>query len=327
MANPNTASFPYAAASELVLTVATDNAESVLTADIDDNDTTIPVTDGSRFQVPCLIVIDDEIIRVGSKSTNNLTSCERGIDGTTPASHTDTTAVFGYVLAYHHNQLAAEVKAMSTLVYQTDFSGLKKNENLLARSESFETGASWTLTSNATISATNGASPTGALSARTLLEGDSSGINAVSSAFTSPVVGDTYTFSVYAKYTNNQWLTIGQNIAGDTTRRVSFDIQNGVIGTQGSAALGAIVALGSGWYRCLVVTTCTNAGNKNFDIVLSNADDGVTYIGTTTQTALIWGAQVQAGGFNGPLTYIKTVGASVSIVGGGDLILDEGDLS
>jgi len=327
MSNPNTASFPYAATTDVTLSVATDNAESTLTSAINSSVTTIPVVDGSAFTVPCLIVIDGEIIRVRTKSTNTLTDCERGFDGSTAASHSDTTSVYGYVLAYHHNQVAAEVSALSTLVFQSDFSGLKKNENLLTYSEALETGAAWSLTSGSTISATSGTSPTGTATARTLLEGASSGLNAVSSAFSSPVVAATYTFAVYAKYTNNQWLTVGQDILADTTRRVSFDIQNGVLGTQGAAATGAIVSVGNGWYRCLVVTNCTSDANKNLDIALSSADNTVSYLGTTTKTALLWGAQVLSGGFDAPLTYIKTSGASVSFTGGGDLILDEGDLS
>ena len=310
------------------LVVASDQAQTSLNGSIGTSDTVINVNSTTSFNVPCIITIDGELIlAIGTSAGTEFTGCVRGFGGTTAASHSDATDVFGYIVSYHHNQVAAEVNSMSSLLFGSDFSGLKRNENLLLWSEALETGSSWSLASGSTISATNGTSPIADTTARTLLEGNTIGLESVSSAFSGPVVAATYTFSVYAKYTNNQWLTIGQNIAGDTTRRVSFDIQNGVIGIEGSASNGAIVPIGSGWYRCLVVTNCTNNVNKNFDIVLSSDDNVVSYLGTNTQTVLLWGAQVRTGGFDGPLTYLKTTGAIVSFLGGGDLILDEGDLS
>jgi hypothetical protein len=325
MANPNIPSFPYAAPTDLILTVASDNAHTTLNGALTNNATTIAVIDASRFTIPCLIAIDAEIVRVRNKSGNNLTSCDRGFIGS-PTTHSDATDVFGYILSYHHNQTSAEVAAMGSVLFNQDFSGLKKNENLLIFSEAFD-NVVWIKTSGSTISANNGTSPTGLSTACTLLEGSTPGVNGISLLPQSLVNGSTYTFTVYAKYTNSQWLTIGQNVANDTTRRVSFDIQNGVVGTQGGIATGAIVSVGNGWYRCIVVTTSTSAANKTFDIALSNADNVVSYLGTTTSTAQIWGAQVRLGSLDGPLTYIRTSGASVSFTGSGDLILDEGDLT
>jgi hypothetical protein len=327
MSNPNNPVFPYAASTDSTLSVASDNAQTTLNGGINSSVTTIPVASVSLFTTPCIFVIDGEIIQAASVSGNSFTGCIRGFAGSSATTHTDTTPVYGYIVAYLHNQITAEVNSISSLLFNSDFSGLKKNENLLILSEAFETGATWNLSSGATISGTTGTDPTGGSTARTLLEGSSLGLNSVSSTFSSPVIGNTYTFSVYAKYTNNQWLTIGQDIANETARRVSFDIQNGLVGIQGASATGAIVSVGNGWYRCLVQTTCTNNADKSFDIVLSNANNVVSYVGASTQSVYIWGAQVRSGGFDGPLSYISTDGSIVSLINGGDLVLDYGDLT
>ena len=328
MPNPQTAVFPYAASGDLNLTVASDNAQTTLNGGINNSVTTIVVTSSNSFIAPCLIVIGGEIILAGTISDDvTFENCVRGFAGTAAASHTDTAPVYGYIVSYLHNQVAAEINSMSSVLFYANYSGLKTSENLLLWSQALETGSSWSLASGATIPATNGTSPINDSTARTLLEGNSLGLNSVSSAFSNPTVAAYYVFSVYAQYTNNQWLTVGQNIVGDTTRRVSFDIQNGLVGIQGSAATGSIVPVGNGWYRCLVLTNCTSNSNKNFDIVISSANNVVSYLGTTTQSVMLWGAQVQLGNFSGPLTYVPTTGAIVLIQGGGDLILDEGDLT
>jgi hypothetical protein len=112
MANPNTAVYPAGLPTDSTFTVATNSATTTTTGDIGSGDATIPVADNS-FNVPCLIRIEGEIIRVGGKSGSNLTSCDRGFDFTTPASHLASSDVKLYVAAHHHNQMAAEVKALA----------------------------------------------------------------------------------------------------------------------------------------------------------------------------------------------------------------------
>jgi hypothetical protein len=326
MPNNNVAAFPYAVPTDLVLTVASDNAETTLSGDITNSDTTFAVADDSAFSTPVLIVIDGEVILAGGSAGGSFTNCVRGFAGTTAVSHNGGTSVFGYILSYQHNQIAAELKSMAGFVTSVNVTGLKTNENLLSYSEAFENGY-WTASSGATISATNGADPTGTTTARTLLDGNSLGPNGIGGTPSNLVVGQTYILAVYAKYTNNRWLLLGQNVNGESGRSVWFDIQNGLLGTAGGSAKGVIVPVGGGWYRCMVITTCTNNVYKKFDIVLASADNTVTYTGTNSNTALLWGAQVHSGDLTGPVTYVKTTGASFSLISGGDLVLDLGDLS
>jgi hypothetical protein len=112
MPNPNNPVFPAALATDLDLMVATNRALSKLTLPIDAGQTSFTVVDGSKFQVPCLVQIDTEVIRVGAKSGNVLQTCTRGFALTSATAHAQNTDVKGYIFSYHHNQLAAEVKSV-----------------------------------------------------------------------------------------------------------------------------------------------------------------------------------------------------------------------
>ena len=59
-------------------------------------DTTITLTDASSFPSSGTIVIEDEQITYTGKSTNNLTGCSRGANGTTAAVHVDGSNVYNY---------------------------------------------------------------------------------------------------------------------------------------------------------------------------------------------------------------------------------------
>jgi len=69
------------------LLLVTKGARSNLSADIDEDDTTIAVDDGSVFTASGSVYIDNEIITYTGVSTNNLTGCTRGTGGTAAAAH------------------------------------------------------------------------------------------------------------------------------------------------------------------------------------------------------------------------------------------------
>ncbi len=118
MANPQTSVFPGSLPTDATLFVATNRGASQLTADLTTTQTTLPVEDASKFAVPCLVQIDTEIINVTDTSGNNLIGCTRGFDSTTPAVHLTGTYVKCYILAHHHNQIAAEIKAICVALGQ-----------------------------------------------------------------------------------------------------------------------------------------------------------------------------------------------------------------
>lgn len=59
-----------------------------LSAAIDENTLTVPVGDSYIYNAGCVIRVDDELIRVGAVSSNDLTGCVRGYHNTAKATHT-----------------------------------------------------------------------------------------------------------------------------------------------------------------------------------------------------------------------------------------------
>ena len=73
--------------------VTVPGATTTLNGTINNSVTTITLTDATSFSTSGSIRIEDEIITYTGKSSNDLTGCTRGTNGTTAASHADTTAV------------------------------------------------------------------------------------------------------------------------------------------------------------------------------------------------------------------------------------------
>ena len=131
MPNPNTPVFPAAIATDANLMVASNRAISTVQLPMDSVQTQFTVANGTLFQVPCLVQIDTEVIYVGAISGNNLQSCTRAFALTSATTHAQNAQVKGYMFSYHHNQLAAEIKAIESalgvnlgnVVTQTDTAG------------------------------------------------------------------------------------------------------------------------------------------------------------------------------------------------------------
>jgi hypothetical protein len=82
-----------------------DTPATVLSQDINDTVTTIPVSSTGLFPTasaddPSIIRIEDELIQYTGKTDTTFTGCTRGINGTTAASHTQDTAVTSEEVTY-----------------------------------------------------------------------------------------------------------------------------------------------------------------------------------------------------------------------------------
>ena len=73
--------------------VTVPGATTTLNGAITDSDTTITLTDASSFSSSGSVRIGDEIITYSGKSSNDLTGCTRGTNGTTAVEHADGAAV------------------------------------------------------------------------------------------------------------------------------------------------------------------------------------------------------------------------------------------
>ena len=75
------------------------NTDGALTTTLNDSggisnsDTTIILTDATGFVASDTILIGEELITIGSVSTNTLSSCTRGVQGSTAAAHSDGATV------------------------------------------------------------------------------------------------------------------------------------------------------------------------------------------------------------------------------------------
>ncbi len=116
MANPNTAAFPTAIATDTILPVGNNSFLGTLVIAVNNSATSFNIGSTSTINVPCLFRVDNEIVLATTKTSTDLTNCTRGFDGTSAASHNAGVDIKGHVMAHHVNQLSAEVKAIETII-------------------------------------------------------------------------------------------------------------------------------------------------------------------------------------------------------------------
>ena len=175
----------------------------------------------------------------------------------------------------------------------TDSAGVLQTAvtNLLLRSEEFN-DASWTKTrSSATANAI--AAPDGSLTADKITEDTtpaSTHVIAQTGTLIS-IVGARYTYSVYAKADGRDWLIVSP---GGVWGYAWFNVSTGALGTVvdgGGATTASITSVGNGWYRCVVSATAVDT--RGLQLLLSNANNVVSYTGDGTSGIYLWGAQLE----------------------------------
>ncbi|MGY8962535.1 MAG: phage head spike fiber domain-containing protein [Rhodospirillales bacterium] len=108
-------------------------------------------------------------------------------------------------------------------------------------------------------------------------------------------VPDAYTFSVYIRYVNNQWIYLRTNAA--YSAGASFDVLNGVIGHVTTGDTATIEEISPGLYRCSVTASLPTAVDSQVMILLqeTNAGGAETWTAAGTEAIGIWGAQIERG--------------------------------
>jgi hypothetical protein len=183
--------------------------------------------------------------------------------------------------------------------------------NVMTYSEDFS-NAVWSIT-NGAIATNTITSPSNIISADTFTDDSTSGIHTVIRSAQWSTTQQT--FSIYVKANT---LTKCYVANGSTGNAVCFDLSNGTIegytvGSGNAMVNASITSLSNGWYRVSATHTATASQTFAFGFykVFNSSSflSMATYIGTS-QSAYIWGAQVEAGAY--PTSYIPTTSASVT---------------
>lgn len=89
--------------------------QTTLDGSINDSVTTVVLTDGANFAAGSYIRVDDEVILLGSKSTNTYTGCTRAQHSTIAAAHSDLADVFERQVVSGH-----PMDILRTTVWETE---------------------------------------------------------------------------------------------------------------------------------------------------------------------------------------------------------------
>ena len=149
-------------------------------------------------------------------------------------------------------------------------------------------------------------SPEGIVNAD-LIESTTSSSSYVSASYLSLTVGNTYTFSCFAKKGNNRWIRMGHVSSGSTG--CWFDLEDGVVGTVNSES-ATIQDYGNGWYRLTNTFVAISSGGASVAFIAPSEADDSTNAGAVGQNDYVWGAQIEQLPY--ATSYIPTAGSTVS---------------
>ena len=174
--------------------------------------------------------------------------------------------------------------------------------NLLTRSNELN---NW-LTVRASVTTNAAVSPDGTSSAEKIIEDNTaSNSHFIYNTYTS--AGGAYTFSVYAKAAERNWLLL---YPGGSSTFVWFNLSTGTVGTaEANITASSITPVGNGWYRCTATATISS-GAQAAQINIASANGTSNYTGDGSSGILVYGAQIEAGSF--PTSLIVTGAASAT---------------
>ena len=175
--------------------------------------------------------------------------------------------------------------------------------NLVTYSEDFSNG--WAYFDSST-DANELISPSGVLDASKFIEGNGSSIKRIINLSQSIVSGNDYTFSIFAKKGERDFITL-TNSTGTADVTTTFDLTNGTV----TSGIGTIESLTNGWFRCSRSFTATATVTSNYIVqAFINNGSGISYQGDGTSGLYIWGVDFQKGSY--PTSYIPTDGGTVT---------------
>jgi hypothetical protein len=108
----HTANFPTSISSDANLYSVVNLCYSSLSSAVTASSATLPVAATTNFPTVGFVIVENEVIKYTGKTSNSLTGCTRGADGTSSASHVAGKNVYLSIVAAHHNVLKDEIIAL-----------------------------------------------------------------------------------------------------------------------------------------------------------------------------------------------------------------------
>jgi hypothetical protein len=180
--------------------------------------------------------------------------------------------------------------------------------NLLTRTEEFDNAGAWTPRTSS-ISSNAVSSPTGTLTADTVLATAGSGFHYVNRTNPLTLTG-AHTFSVYVRKGTSTWIFVTVNDSGLNY----FNLDTGEFGTVADTCTRQ--AVGNGWYR-LTVTRTLSAALANCGVGVANANGGGSFNAVGTESVYVWGAQLEAKSF--ATSYLPNVDTGAGVTRNADV--------
>lgn len=141
-----------------------------------------------------------------------------------------------------------------------------------------------------------------------ILETAGSGEHSIAQAATATAVPWEFTVFVKGGLTR-RWLRLAFVDSAAATHSAFFEFVSGSVGAVSANATAKIVPLGDDYFRCVLQVTPA-AGAGTFKVNLSTNGSTISYTGSTSAGAYLWGMQASAGADS---PYISTTGAARSI--------------